>query len=178
MKLKEPLEGKRIVIRNYEKPDLSFLTDMWFDEENGNYMSDPTREYVTDAYQSILDDLENSEDGYYLVVGLTDGGLPIGSAGIFPTAEGICDIGYCVHKSYWRQGFGTEIVTLLLEWLERNGASKVMAEVAVDNLPSNRLLQKFGFEVERASTFRKYNMDVRFDSCIYAKELLPGDAPI
>lgn len=133
MKLKEPLEGKHIVIRNYEKPDLSFLTEMWFDEENGTYMSDPTRAYADDRYQSI---------------------------------------------SYWCQGFGTDIVTLLLEWLERNGASKVMAEVAVDNLPSNRLLQKFGFEVERASTFRKYNMDVRFDSCIYAKELLPGDAPI
>lgn len=171
MKLNEPLVGERIVIRNYRKSDLKFLTDMWFDEENGKYMSDPTREYVTDAYQSILDDLENSEDGYYLVVELRNGGVSIGSTGIFPTGDGTYDIGYCVHKSKWQQGFGTEIVALLLEWLRNHGANKVMAEVAIDNLPSNRLLEKFGFAVEKTSTFQKYNMNVRFDSYIYAKVL-------
>lgn len=171
MKLETPLIGERIVIRNYQKSDLKFLTDMWFDVENGKYMSDPAEEYVTDAYQCILDDLENSDDGYYLVVESVNGGLPIASAGIFPTDDSTYDIGYCVHKSKWRRGFGTEIVALLLEWLRDHGASKVMAEVAIDNLPSNLLLQKFGFTVEKTSTFQKYNMDVRFDSYIYAKKL-------
>lgn len=171
MKLKEPLTGKRLVIRNYKKSDLSFLTDMWFDEENGKYMSDPTREYVTDAYQGILDDLENSTDGYYLVAELADGGVPIATAGIFPTGEDTYDIGYCVHKSRWRQGFGSEIVTLLLAWLRQHGAARVMAEVAIDNDPSNRFLQKFGFTIEKKSAFQKYNMPVRFDSYLYAKTL-------
>lgn len=171
MKLETPLINKRIVIRNYQKSDLKFLTDMWFDVENGKYMSDPTKEYVTDAYQSILDDLENSDDGYYLVVESANGGLPIASAGIFPIDDGTYDIGYCVHKSKWRRGFGTEIVALLLEWLRDHGASKVMAEVAIDNLPSNLLLQKFSFAVEKTSTFQKYNMNVQFDSYIYAKKL-------
>lgn len=53
MKLNESLVGERIVIRNYRKSDLKFMTDMWFDEENGKYMSDPTREYVDDRYQKI-----------------------------------------------------------------------------------------------------------------------------
>lgn len=171
MKLICPLTGDRIVIRNYKKSDLPFLTGMWFDEENGKYMSDPTEEYVTDVYQSILDDLENSEDGYYLIAELANECVPIGSAGIFPTGAGVYDIGYCVHKSKWKQGFGCEIVTLLLEWLRNNGAKKVMAEVAIDNIPSNLLLQKFGFTVEKKSSFKKYNMNVCFDSYIYAKEL-------
>lgn len=152
-----------------KKSDLPFVTDMWFDEENGKYMSDPTREYVDDRYQSILNDLENSDDGYYLISEIANGNIPIGTAGIFPTDEGIYDIGYCVHKNKWQQGFGSEIVTLLLEWLNKNGAKKVMAEVAIDNLPSNLLLQKFGFTVEKTSTFKKYNMDIQFDSYIYAK---------
>lgn len=171
MKIKEPMVGERIVIRNYRKSDLQFLTDMWFDEENGKYMSDPTREYVTDAYQSILDDLENSEDGYYLVVEEEKEGACIASTGIFPTEDGTYDIGYCVHKRKWQQGFGTEIVALLLEWLKNHGANKVMAEVAMDNLPSNLLLQKFGFAVEKTGAFQKYNMNVQFESNIYAKVL-------
>lgn len=175
MKLDTPLTGDRIILRNYQSSDLTFITDMWFDEQNGKYMSDPTREYVTDAYQSILDDLENSDDGYYLVAELANEGVPIASAGIFPTEDGLYDIGYCVHQSKWRQGYGSEIVALLLDWLDRHGAKKVMAEVAVDNLPSNLLLQKFGFAVEKKSTFRKYNMNVQFDSYIYAKELQKQD---
>lgn len=72
MKLSEPLTGERIVLRNYKSSDLKFITDMWFDKQNGKYMSDPTREYVTDAYQRILEDLENSDDGYYLVAELAN----------------------------------------------------------------------------------------------------------
>lgn len=171
MKLAEPLVGERTVIRNYKKSDLSFLTGMWLDEENGKYLSDPTLKYVNDVYQHALDHLETSKDGYYLVVESINSGDPIGSAGIFPMADGKYDIGYCVHKSRWRHGFGSEIVALLLKWLEQQGAAQVMAEVAVDNLPSNRLLQKFGFTIERKSTFQKYNMTTQFDSYIYAKEL-------
>lgn len=57
--------------------------------------------------------------------------------------------------------------------MRNHGANKVMAEVAIANLPSNLLLQKFGFAAEKTSTFRKYNMDVRFDSYLYAKMLNP-----
>ena len=83
----------------------------------------------------------------------------------------VYDIGYCIHKSKWKQGFGSEAVSLLLEWLKANGAEKVTAEVAADNIPSNMLLRKFGFEIEKQTEFKKYNMDVRFDSYIYAKNL-------
>lgn len=171
MKLNESLIGEQIAIRNYSRGDLAFLTGMWLDEENGKYLSDPTGEFVNERYQQVLDGLENSRDGYYLVVELANGGGPVGSAGIFPAEDGVYDIGYCIHKSYWRRGLGSETVALLLSWLRAHGAQRVMAEVAVENLPSNRLLQKFGFTVERSSRFQKYNMDVTFDSYIYQKAL-------
>lgn len=129
MQLDRELRGGRIVIRSYRKADLPFLTGMWFDAENGKYMSDPTAEYVDEVYREILDDLENSTDGYYLVAEMADTGEPVASAGIFP----------------------------------------------VENTASNRLLQKFGFVVERKSRFSKYRMDVHFDSVIYAKALCATD---
>lgn len=171
MQLGQTLYGKRICLRSYTKSDLPFLTEMWFDEENGAYLSDPTRKYVDERYQNVLNHLENSTDGYYLVAQLSDTGAPIGSAGIFPTGDGVCDIGYCVHKRCWQQGYGSEIVQLLLDWAAAHGVHKIMAEVAKDNLPSNRLLQKFGFTAEKESKFGKYNMDVWFPSHIYAKIL-------
>lgn len=172
MKIEQPMLGKRICLRNYTESDLTFLTDMWFDEENGKYMSDPTREYVDETFQKALDTLGESEYGYYLVIELADTKERIGSACMFPDEnKKVYDIGYCIHKSKWKQGYGSESIALMLEWLKVHGAEKVTAEVAVDNLPSNMLLRKFSFEIEKKTEFKKYNMDVRFDSYIYAKNL-------
>lgn len=170
MKIGQCITFGRIKLRDYDPSDLNFLTGMWFDPENGKYMCDPTEEYVNDVYRHALDTLQDSDDGYYLVVELSETGERIGSAGIFPLeVNGDYDIGYCIRKDLWRCGYGSEVVSALLEWLESHGAKKAKAEVAVDNLPSNMLLRKFGFKVERESEFKKYNMDVTFKSYIYAK---------
>lgn len=172
MKLETALLGNRIRIRNYEESDLEFLTSMWFDEENGKYMSDPTREYVDDAYQKALDALGESPDGYYLVIELTLTGERVGSCCMFPDADQkTYDIGYCIHKKHWQKGYGSEAISLMLHWLKNHGAGHVTAEVAVENIASNALLRKFGFKVEKKAEFKKYHMNVRFDSYLYAKTL-------
>ncbi len=172
MKLEQPLLGKRICVRNYTESDLTFLTDMWFDEENGKYMSDPTREYVDASYQEALDTLGESESGYYLIIELAETKERIGSACMFPDeSKKTYDIGYCIHKSKWKQGYGSEAIALMMEWMRADGAEKVTAEVAVANVSSNALLRKFGFEVEKETEYKKYNMGIRFDSYIYAKSL-------
>ena len=174
MRIDRALIGQRIIIRNYEKPDLTFLTGMWLDEENGKYLSDPVAAYVDEVYQSALDTLGESKLGYYLVIALVDTMEPIGSFCFFPDEDKrVYDIGYCIHKTYWKRGFGSEAIALVLGWLTEQGAEKVTAEVAVDNVASNALLRKFGFAVEKKAAFKKYHMDVRFDSNIYSKMLRP-----
>ncbi|MGN0349900.1 MAG: hypothetical protein ACI4DR_10235 [Roseburia sp.] len=43
-------------------------------------------------------------------------------------------MGYCIHKIRWQQGFGNEIVMLLLAWLKAHGATKFMAaDKAIDS---------------------------------------------
>ena len=172
MKIETALQGSRIQIRNYRKSDLEFLTDMWFDAENGAYLSDPARAYVDETYQHALDTLEDSPHGYYLVIELADTGETIGSCCMFPDeTRKVYDIGYCIHKRHWKQGYGSETISLLLRWMQEQGAEKVTAEVAVENAASNALLRKFGFEIEKRSEFKKYHMEVRFDSYLYAKAL-------
>lgn len=170
MKLESPLLGERIVIRDYTPGDLTFSTDMWFDPENGRYLSDPTAEYVDEVYQRALDGLQDSKDGYYLIVELRSSGERIGTCCVFPDKD-VYDIGYCIHKSRWRQGFGTELVNLLVNWLREQGGLAVTAEAARENLGSCALLEKCGFTVKKEASFKKYNMDVRFDSLIYERKL-------
>jgi len=172
MQIEHSISGPRLVIRNYGPGDLAFVTGMWFDRENGAYLSDPAPEYVDDAFRHALDTLQDSPFGYYLVIELAETMERVGSFSIFPDEEGkVFDIGYCIHKSHWRRGYASEALEMMLEWARSRGAEAVTAEVAAGNTASNALLRKFGFSVEKKAEFRKYNMDIRFDSFIYAKQL-------
>ena len=168
MQFKKNLAGPRITIRDYRKSDLPSVTAMWFDEENGRYMSDPTAEYVDERYQAALDALEDNPEGYYLTVVLNGSERIMGTACIFPEGtEGRFDIGYCVHRDFWQQGYGTELLKLIIGWIRENGGREITAEVAKENAGSNMLLRKNGFEVLRESEFKKYNMGITFESYIY-----------
>ena len=172
MKIESDLCGVHLHIRNYQESDLPFLTDMWFDKENGKYLSDPTKEYIDEAFQHALDTLGESQFGYYLVIELADSHEPVGSCCMFPDESGkVYDIGYCIHKDKWRMGYGSEAVSLILMWMKSRSVKKVTAEVAVCNIPSNSLLQKLGFQIEKKASFKKYNMDTVFESYIYMKLL-------
>lgn len=66
MKLDSKLIADRIVIRNYEIEDKEFCTGMWFDKENGKYLSDPIEEYIDEDFQNAVDTLQDSKYGYHL----------------------------------------------------------------------------------------------------------------
>lgn len=170
MKLQSPLTGLRLTLRDYAPEDLPFCTDMWFHPENGWYLSDPDRAHVDETFRKALNGLQDSPDGYYLIAELRSSGERIGTCCAFPEAD-VYDIGYCVHRERWRQGYGTEIVGLLTAWVQKQGGAAVTAEVAKDNRASRSLLEKCGFRAVREASFRKYHMDVQFDSVIYRKML-------
>ena len=172
MQLKNNLYSQRLTVRDHRASDLPYVTAMWFDEENGKYMSDPTKEYVDEKYQKALDELEDNSEGYYLTVLLSGSEKIIGTCCIFPGDKKDCfDIGYCIHKNYWKQGYGTELIHLIIDWVYEHGGIEITAEVAKENIASNTLLRKNGFEVIRETSFKKYNMGITFDSYIYSLKL-------
>ena len=59
MRIKNNLIGTNIYIRNYEPADKDFCTSMWLDEENGRYLSDPTKEFADDDYRQAVDNMYN-----------------------------------------------------------------------------------------------------------------------
>ena len=170
MTLEQPLMGRRITIRSYRREDLDFCTGMWFDPENGKYMSDPEAAFVDERFQRALDGLQDAKDGYYLIA--EEQGERIGTCCAFPDEAGkVWEIGYCVRKDLWRQGFGREIVETLSDWIRERGGTAITAEAARENAASCGLLERCGFRVKEESVFQKYHMDVRFDAFIFEKKL-------
>lgn len=56
---------------------------------------------------------------------------------------------------------------IIVTWIRNNGGIEITAEVAQDNIASNRLLTNNGFKKKKNSQFKKYKMNISFDSYIY-----------
>jgi RimJ/RimL family protein N-acetyltransferase len=63
-----------------------------------------------------------------------------------PDARGVVEIGYGLAAPSRGVGLGTRAVATLVAWLvQRTDVRAVIAHVAVQNLPSRRLLERLGF---------------------------------
>jgi [ribosomal protein S5]-alanine N-acetyltransferase len=63
-----------------------------------------------------------------------------------PPQDGTVEIGYSVLPRFQGQGYATEMVRALTDWaFGQPGVRCIVAETAVDNIPSQRLLQRVGF---------------------------------
>lgn len=155
MRIKSNLVGTNIYIKNYELADKLFCTNMWFNKVNGKYLSDPTEEFVDDNYCQAVDDMYNSPNGYYFIITRICDNSRIGSFCAFPDeTEQIIDIGYCIHQLYWRQGYATECLKMIIEWAQTQNFTTITAEVAKDNIASCKLLEKFNFKIKKESSYK------------------------
>lgn len=69
-----------------------------------------------------------------------------------PGVDGTVEIGYGLAPAYRGRGYATEAVTGFVDWASRRpGVRRVVAETLADNVPSRRVLEKAGFDVDSTS---------------------------
>jgi ribosomal-protein-alanine N-acetyltransferase len=85
--------------------------------------------------------------GHYYLVALDDDGTLIGYAGlaVAPPADAWVQ-NLAVRRDRHRQGVGRALLEALLAEAARRGVTRTLLEVAVDNLPAQRLYSAYGFE--------------------------------
>jgi ribosomal-protein-alanine N-acetyltransferase len=79
-------------------------------------------------------------------------GAVIGECGLkhAPGPDGSAEIGYGMGAAWRANGYGTEAVRGLVEWLaDHSECRRVTAEVHETNLASRRLLERLGFTIDR-----------------------------
>ena len=94
--------------------------------------------------------------GCYRIVAPVSG-QTIGTAGFYgpPDESGQVTIGYGLVDQEWGNGYGTHAVTGLIEICRGNGAvTAIVADTDLDNIASQRVLEKNGFE--RVRTTEEY----------------------
>ncbi|MCL1859043.1 MAG: GNAT family N-acetyltransferase [Oscillospiraceae bacterium] len=145
------LESERLIYRKFKYDDFPEVFDWLGNAENMKYwMGEPkseseTRDYINWAISSSeAEDIKN----YEFAVVLKSENILIGSATLI-NLPGDPEIGWVLHKNYWRQGYGTEIGRALLKFsFDTLGLRRIIAACNAKNRGSYRIMEKIGMRRE------------------------------
>lgn len=92
----------------------------------------------------------------------------IGFSGLWRQYDEIHIINVCVQESFRRQGAGSQLVAVMIEKAEKDGARLMLLEVRVSNTPAIKLYEAFGFR--QMYVRKKYYQDNDEDAIVMMRE--------
>ena len=137
------IESNRAILRSFVSSDFESLKSMLMNEEVMSFTG--FRNAQTEASSRELLDKWINDDFVWAAINKETNYF----IGWFMLKETISkdypEIGFMLDKSYWNQGFATEIALRLIKYAKNElGVSKVIASTDVDNIASVKVLQKIG----------------------------------
>lgn len=161
------IETPRLLLRGFEKEDAPFAMGVWNDPEMGEYLPDESGATMTEArrreYLKTLEGLGDDPECCYLVAEDKKTGERIGTCSFIPTPDGgSFDIAYCVHKSFWCNGYATEMARGMIDYARSHGAKKITVDVNQKNGPSNAIVRKLGFRKVGERTYQKRGTSITY----------------
>lgn len=166
----ETIETEHLYLRGFQKEDARFAISIWNDPEMGEYLPDEAMDEIDETYLREIEELPEDESCCYMIAELKDTHERVGTCSFIPDMGGkVYDIAYCVHKDYWRNGYATEMAEGMVGYARERGADKVTVRVNKDNVGSNAIVRKIGFQVIGENRYKKRGTEVEF--CDYLYEL-------
>lgn len=152
---KEKLETKRLILRKFTLDDTEEMFNGWCDDpEVTKYMTwNPHRNIEeTKTILASWINAYNDPDTIRYGICLKNSGKLIGSIDVVDYVDGNPEIGYCLSKRYWNNGYMTEALEALVKYLFQSGFNKIIIEADIRNIGSNRVIEKCGFKFSHQET--------------------------
>jgi len=142
----KPLETNRLILRKYTHDDVAAVNSYSNCDENIIYMLfdaqsiDDTRNFIN---MTISKAEETPMTDYFYAATLKDTGELIGGCSLHMRGEDVAEIGWIVHRDYWKQGYATEMGQGLLELgFEDLNLHRIVAYCDAENIGSYRIMEK------------------------------------
>ena len=150
------LATKRLILRDLKDKDKNVLPLIVNDLEISRYLAVVPYPYKKkDAIWFVdkckKDSKEKPRKNYEIGIELKDTSELIGVIGLnhVDLWNGRATLGYWLAKKYWRQGITYEAVQVVLGFaFNKLKLQRIDIEAAVENIPSNNLIKKFGSRFE------------------------------
>ena len=139
------LKTERLTLRPFAQDDFEAVHSWAGNPENTRYMSwGPNTEEQTRVF------LTSVQAGKDFAVVLSETGRVIGSCGVYPDdGNDTGEIGWILHKGYWKSGYGTELGGELIRYgFEYLKLRRLSAPCAAVNYGSRRVMERNGMRCE------------------------------
>ena len=147
--MKETIETKRLLLRKFRIEDADEMFSNWAnDSEVTKYMTwEPhlNVEVTKNILSLWINEYENPKTYRYAIT-IKETGELIGSIDVVDFVNGCPEIGYCLSRKHWNKGLMTEACKAFISYLLNEGFSKIVIEAEVNNIGSNRVIEKCGFK--------------------------------
>lgn len=165
------IETPRLLLRPFKLDDASAMFSNWAnDPEVTKYMTwNPHQnEEVTKAIIKMWLKEEGDPKCYRFAITEKGKDEVIGSIDVVDYIDGCPEIGYCLSRKHWNKGYMSEAASSFVAYLFKQGFAKIVIEANVDNIGSNRVIEKVGFTFthlehkEHCSSFKPEPIDVNW----------------
>lgn len=140
--------SERLLIRYLVLEDKNALFEIYSDKEAMKYRGSKPFESLEEVQQMLQDTNEKliaqTEFRYAVIEKETN--FLIGTFLYKNSINNQCEIGYSIGKAYWKKGYGTELLNLMIPFLKEKGFDRLIAFTKNGNEASISLLQKVGFK--------------------------------
>jgi len=167
------IEGTRVALREFAVTDLDESMAIVGDPGVTDYLSFDTR---TRDQQSelLIKDIQRAQSNprpdYYLAIADRDTDQLTGFVRIALDAHQRGELGYALRKDRWGEGITTEACQMMLEFgYESLGLHRIQAACGPNNIGSQRVLEKLGFELEGRMRDHVFTNGAWRDSLLYSK---------
>lgn len=145
--MKLTIDTERLILRPFAYSDATDVFNGWTsDDEVTKYLTWNTHESI-DVTKKIIDlwvsQYEKPERINFAIV-LKEENKLIGGIDVVGYIDGMPVIGYVLSRKYWGYGYMTEACQKVVELLFSLGHKIVRIDAVVDNLGSNKVIEKCG----------------------------------
>ena len=146
------LETERLVLRKFQEKDYQAMFDNWASQEEvATGAGWPKHENPEDTKELVKMWVEEykQDNVFNWIIELKK--VPIGSITVVrkDLYNHTCELGYNIGKEYWKQGYATEAIKKVVEYLFETGLFEtITAQCFEHNIASIRVLEKNGFKRE------------------------------
>lgn len=147
-----PMFGHRIILQPFKKSDAFFMFRNWaYDPDVTRYMTWFPHKNMEESETIISSWVSNyaKPNFYQWAILLMKIDEPIGSIGVVKLDEEdqSCELGYCIGKQFWHQGYTTEALNAVLKFLfEQVKFKRITARHDIRNPHSGDVMKKCGMK--------------------------------
>lgn len=168
------LETDRLILIPLSLEHAPALHQFWSDDAVTAYMSIESFETLKQTQEMItlLVNLMAEEQATRYTIQLKETKEIIGTCGLnyLDKENSRTEIAYELGAAYWRQGYGTELLTKLVEWLfDQQNFHRLEAKIDPKNSASINLIEKLGFQREGLLQDYEKIGDTFFSLLMYAR---------